>query len=75
MQLKDLWHQSNTKVGIKVRFIDWGHQQRYFEIHGHNQEKAIFFGVLDSGEKASYPEDSNFWKFYVEGSEMDAQAS
>ena len=69
-----LWKTQGKKFGIKVRYVDWGHRFRYFEIKRYDANQKRFYGVLDTGEIMSYALDSDHWKIYEDGDEDFAQA-
>ena len=70
----ELWEESNQEKGLKVRWMDWGHHYRFFEILSHNPKKNELTGILDNGQKISYPYDSLHWKLYESDDENCSKA-
>lgn len=73
-RLSDLLASFNDQENIKVRYIDWDHRIKYFEIYSFSQSDEYIRGELDSGEEALYPADSLHWILYQEGFEESAKA-
>ncbi len=63
MSLEKIWKAAGKK-NVKVRFCDWTHQIKYFQIMGESSDGLRFVGTLDNGEKMSYPKKSNGWALY-----------
>ncbi len=61
--LEKIWRQAGQK-NVKVRFCDWTHQIKYFLIQGETEDGMRFTGVLDNGEKMSFPKLSRGWMLY-----------
>lgn len=72
--LEQLWRVSGNKKGLKVRYMDWNHKWKYFEIHGLDKSGKKLEGVLCSGEKVSYDKNSRHWLIYSAGDENMARA-
>lgn len=64
MSLDKVWRLSGNKEKLKVRFCDWTHQIKYFTIHGESTDGKRLNGILDSGEKISFPKKSRGWSMY-----------
>ena len=69
-----LWEESNKEQGLKVRWMDWGHHYRYFEIIALDLKSNKFLGKLDNGKKMSYPYNSPHWKIYEKDDENCSKA-
>jgi hypothetical protein len=61
--LEKIWRQGG-KGQVKVRFMDWTHQIKYFTIMGESSDGKRFVGELDSGEKMSFSKKSRGWMLY-----------
>lgn len=72
--LERVWRMSGMNEPIKVRFYDWTHQIRWFEIHGESLDGRRLMGKLDSGEKISFPKKSKGWSEYYAEAEYSAHA-
>ena len=62
--LKEIWSHSQQKKGIKVRYLDWDHHTKYFEIEGPSKDQKSLVGKLDNGEDFTFPMISQFWVIY-----------
>ena len=69
-----LWEESNQARGLKVRWPDWGHAHRYFEIDHYDETQNCFIGQLDNGETMAYWINSTNWQLYHDGDEDNAKA-
>jgi hypothetical protein len=67
--LKKLWDESSENSCLRFRYLGWSHSIKFFEVQGLSDCGSHFTGILDNGEKASYPSNSDFWEYYYEGSE------
>ncbi len=72
--LEQLWELAGSKRGVKVRYIDWNHRWKYFEIHGKDSAGKNLVGVLCTGESISFDKDSRHWILYTPGDENMARA-
>jgi len=72
--ISSLWKENGEKVGLKVRYLDWGHKHKYFSIEGTDEKKKFLLGTLDNGEKIKYAVNSSPWKVYEINDEKSAQA-
>ncbi len=70
ISLEKVWKMSGQKK-CKVRFMDWDHQIKYFTIMGESTDGRRFLGMLDSGEKISFPKKSRGWELYQTGDEFE----
>lgn len=62
--LERVWQQSGREKSLKVRFHDWSHQIKYFEILGESEDGKRLVGKLDNGEKISFSKKSKGWDIY-----------
>lgn len=74
MRLANIYKKAKKKDNLKVRFKDWNYKIKYFEIREVDEKKNRFVGVMDNGEKAFYPMNSDHWELYFEGLENQAKA-
>ena len=74
MRLANIYKKSSNKDNLKVRFKDWNYKIKYFQITEMDEKKNRFVGLLDSGEKAVFPMNSDHWEIYFEGLENQAKA-
>lgn len=74
MSLERVYKMAGQKTNCKVRFCDWGHRIKFFQIMGESSDGRRFVGVLDSGEKISFSKKSKGWQVYTEGDEFMAHA-
>lgn len=72
--LERVWKTAGKKPQMKVRFNDWTHQIKFFEIHGESLDGRRLIGKLDSGEKMSFSKKSIGWSAYYPESEFQAHA-
>lgn len=72
--LESVWNMSDMKGGVRVRFNDWTHQIRWFEIHGETSDGHCLRGELDNGEKITYSKQSKGWIEYYNEAEYSAHA-
>jgi hypothetical protein len=72
--LERVWSSSGKKNHLKVRFNDWTHQIKYFEIMGESSDGKRFVGTLDNGEKMSFSKNSRGWNLYTSDDEYQAKA-
>lgn len=72
--LERIWRTNGMKTNLRVRYNDWTHQIRWFEIRGESRDGRRLVGVLDSGETISYPKRSIGWFEYFPYSEYSAHA-
>ena len=72
--LERVWRTSGMKANLRVRFNDWTHQIRWFEIHGESPDGRRFIGKLDNGEKISFSKRSRGWFEYFPSAEFQAHA-
>lgn len=72
--LERVWRQSGQKGHVKVRFNDWTHEIKYFIIVGESEDGRRFVGVLDNGERMSYPKKSKGWSLYYPEAEYQPHA-
>jgi hypothetical protein len=70
--LKELWIKPGAQPGLKVRYQDWNHRWKYFEITDVKDGRVE--GKLCTGEKISYPATSRHWLVYHPGDEHIARA-
>lgn len=68
------WRMSGRKKSLRVRFSDWTHEIKYFEIMGVSADGRRFVGKLDNGERMSFPKNSFGWSIYYPGNEFGAHA-
>lgn len=73
-KIMNLWEKSGREKNLKVRFVDWNHQIRFFIIEDFCRKTNKLKGTLDTGEKITYPDDSLHWKLYEDGDELVAKA-
>lgn len=71
LSLEKVWRLAGRKKQCKVRFCDWDHQIKYFTILGESTDGRRFIGMLDSGEKISFPKKSRGWDVYFDGDEYE----
>ncbi len=64
--LEELWIESQHKKDLKVRYVNWDHRTKYFEIHNYSPDKKLIVGKLDNGEEISFPLISQHWVLYEE---------
>lgn len=69
-----IWQTAGRKNNLKVRFNDWTHQVKYFVIQGESSDGKRLVGILDSGEKISFPKSSKGWSLYAKEDEFRAHA-
>lgn len=62
--LEKVWKTGGRK-NVKARFSDWTHEIKYFKITGENSDGTRFTGMLDTGEKMTFPKKSNGWEVYT----------
>lgn len=74
LSLDRCWRMNGRKKNLKVRFNDWTHQIKYFEIMGESSDGKRFIGMLDNGEKMSFSKRSRGWTLYYPGNEYEARA-
>lgn len=76
MRLANLYKKHSTKdtPDLKVRFKDWNYKIKYFQITEVDDKKKRYIGMLDNGEKAVYPMNSDNWELYFDGMENNPQA-
>lgn len=74
VSLERVWRQNGKKKELKVRFMDWTHQIKYFTIMGESSDGRRFIGILDSGEKMSFSKKSRGWLAYETNDEFQAHA-
>ncbi len=72
--LERIWRTSGMRANLRVRFNDWTHQIRWFEIRGESSDGRRLIGVLDNGERISFPKRSIGWFEYFPYSEYSAHA-
>jgi hypothetical protein len=72
--LEQLWQRNGKKAGLKVRYQDWNHRWKYFEIEGYDESKRLIKGKLCTGEYICYPAESQHWVVYQLGMEHVARA-
>lgn len=72
--LERVWVRSGRETHLRVRFIDWNHRIKYFTILGESTDGKRFVGLLDNGEKMSYPKKSKGWSLYTPDDENQARA-
>lgn len=71
LKLEELWKKANCQKSLKVRYINWDHRTKYFEIHDYSQDKKRLIGKLDNGEDISFSPASDHWILYEERIEDD----
>jgi hypothetical protein len=71
MSLEKVWKMTGKQKNCRVRFCDWDHQIKYFTIMGESTDGKRFVGILDSGEKISFPKKSKGWEIYCDGDEIE----
>ncbi|MGE3611773.1 MAG: hypothetical protein AB7I27_19445 [Bacteriovoracaceae bacterium] len=74
LTLEQVWKSAGKKDTVKVRFNDWGHQIKFFSIHGESSDGKRLVGTLNTGEKISYPKRSRGWILYYSEAENTAKA-
>jgi hypothetical protein len=72
--LEMIWLSNHQKIGTQVRFNDWNHAIKYFTIQGESSDGKRLVGILDTGERISYPKKSRGWELYTSRSEEVARA-
>lgn len=70
-KLAEIWKQSNQQKSLKVRYINWDHRTKYFEIHDYSEDLKKFVGKLDCGEEISFSPVSDHWVLYEDNIEND----
>jgi hypothetical protein len=69
--LDSIWRSSGKQKLLRVRFNDWTHQIRYFQIFGESEDGKRLVGRLDTGEKMSFSKKSKGWSYYDVNDEFD----
>lgn len=67
--LERVWRSAGRKTDVKVRFVDWTHQIKYFQILGESEDGRRFVGKLDNGERMSFSKKSKGWCLYEQDDE------
>lgn len=74
-KLRDIWKEVGGKEGTKVRFSNWDHRTLYFEIKGVDEKTHQIYGILNTGEQMSYPDESDHWEIFDDSREYGARTT
>jgi hypothetical protein len=69
-----VWKKYGKLLNLRLRFCDWNHEIKYFQVLGESQDGKRLLGCLDTGEKISFSKKSIGWNIYQDEQELRARA-